>query len=276
MHHGRVLSSLAPARRRFVLALLALAAVIVLAAVVAVAVAFVARGPGGRTDALPVGQSDPGPVLLVPGYGGSTSSLDALAGVLRARGKTVQVLHLPGDGTGDLGTQAKALASAANELQRGQQASSIDVVGYSAGGVVARLWVRDDDGAAIARRVITLGSPHHGTDLAGAAGSFLPNACPTACQELVPGSDLLSALNAQDETPDGPTFVSIWTTHDNVVLPPSSARLSGALNVTVQAVCPADQVQHGGLPGDPAVQAMVVKELAAGPAVALGRADCPR
>jgi triacylglycerol lipase len=216
----------------------------------------------------------PGPVILVPGYGGSTSSLDDLASTLRREGKTVQVLSLPGGGTGDLDVQARALASVANRLHD-QGAQSVDVVGYSAGGVVARLWVRDHGGASLARRVITLGSPHHGTDLAGLAGSLVPSACPTACQELEPGSTLLTALNNGDETPAGPTFVSIWTTHDNVVLPANSARLAGALNLTVQSVCSGDTVDHTGLPRDRAVQAIVSAELASGAPVAQNASDCP-
>ena len=46
---------------------------------------------------------------------------------------------------------------------------SVDVVGYSAGGVIARLFVRDDGGDSVVRRVLTLGSPHHGTDVAALA-----------------------------------------------------------------------------------------------------------
>jgi triacylglycerol lipase len=133
---------------------------------------------------------------------------------------------------------------------------------------VARLWVRDHGGAGKARRVITLGSPHHGTDIAALAGSALPGACPTACRQLSPTSGLLAALNAGDETPVGPTWVSVWTTRDDTVVPPESASLAGALDLTVQSVCPSDAVNHGGLPTDPGVQSIVLAVLASGPPTA--------
>ena len=104
--------------------------------------------------------------------------------------------------------------------------------------------------------------------------SVLPGACPTACQQLAADSPLLAALNSGDETPAGPTFVSIWTTADDVVLPPDSASLVGALDITVQSVCPGDLVRHSGLPTDANVEAMIVRELAAGPPVPLAARDC--
>jgi triacylglycerol esterase/lipase EstA (alpha/beta hydrolase family) len=236
---------------------------LVVAAVVAIVVVVVTR-PHARA----VSQADPGPVLLVPGYGGSTTGLDVLAGYLRSAGKDVTVVALPDGGQGDLNVQAQTLATSVAAVLRRTGAPSVDVVGYSAGGVVARLWVRDHGGASKARRVITLGSPHHGTDVAGLAGSLLPSACPVACQQLSPSSSLLAGLNAGDETPSGPTFVSVWTTHDDVVLPPDSASLQGAVDFTVQSVCPNDQVQHSGLPSDPVVEAIVAAELGAGPPIA--------
>lgn len=253
----RVLSSLAPARRRLVL----LVAVLAVAAVAAVVVAVLA---GREEPAKPVSQDRAGPVVLVPGYGGSTTGLDQLATTLRARGKDATVFHLPGGGRGDLDAQAAALGRAVDDVLARSKAQSVDVVGYSAGGVVARLWLRGHGGAAKARRVVTLGSPHHGTDVALLAGSTLPGACPAACRQLAPGSDVLAGLNAGDETPSGPSVVSIWTTRDDVVLPPDSAALSGALNLTVQSVCPSDTVRHGGLPTDPRVQAIVLAVLAPG------------
>jgi triacylglycerol lipase len=265
-----VLAGLSPARRRLLLAVVAVA----VAAVVAVVTVVVLRP--GRSPAAPAAQDRPGPVLLVPGYGGSTESLRSLAARLRAAGRDATVVALPGGGTGDLAEQARALDAAVRAALARAGAPSVDVVGYSAGGVVARLWVRDDGGRALARRVLTLGSPHHGTELAGLAGSLLPSQCPAACRELEPDSALLAGLNAGDETADGPVWISIWSTVDQVVTPPDSARLAGALDMTVQGVCPRSRVAHSQLPTDPVVQGMVLAELAATPPVPLSTADCAR
>jgi triacylglycerol esterase/lipase EstA (alpha/beta hydrolase family) len=264
-----VLSALPPARRRLLLAGVAAALVLVV-----VLVAAVVRGGGGSVTAVP--QDRPGPVLLVPGYGGSTDSLQALAGRLRSAGRDAQVVDLPGGGTGDLREQAAALGRAVAAALARTGAGSVDVVGYSAGGVVARLWVREDGGGSLARRVVTLGSPHHGTSLASLAGSLLPSQCPQACRQLAPDSDLLHKLNSGDETPAGPQWVSVWTTADEVVNPPDSSRLDGAVDLTVQGVCPRSQVQHSGLPTDPVVQGIVLAELAATPVASLSTADCVR
>lgn len=211
-----------------------------------------------RGEPVRVDQSRQGPVLLVPGYGGGRAGLDQLAASLRAAGRTVTVVALPGDGTGPLGEQAAALADAVAAARAGG-APPVDLVGYSAGGVVARLWARGHPGEA--RRVVTLGAPHHGTDLAELAGSVLSGSCPAACRELVPDSPLLGRLNQGDETPAGPAWVSIWTDQDEIVTPPSSAALDGALDIVVQQVCPGRRVAHGELPTDPVVTGLVLRAL---------------
>ena len=111
-------------------------------------------------------QSRPGPVLLVPGYGGSTTSLRGLSARLAGAGRDVTVVGLPDNGTGDMVAAAGVLDTAARTALSRTGSDSVDVVGYSAGGVVARQWVADG-GAGIARRVVTLGSPHHGNDPGG-------------------------------------------------------------------------------------------------------------
>jgi triacylglycerol esterase/lipase EstA (alpha/beta hydrolase family) len=263
------LSGFAPARRRLLLALLTvlLAGAAVLATVLLTS---------GEADPGPVSQEQPGPVLLVPGYGGSTGSMQQLANRLAAAGRDATVVPLPGNGTGDLADSAESLDQAADAALARTGAESVDVVGYSAGGVVARLWAAEDGGAAKARRIVTLGAPHHGTTLADFAGDVAPAQCPVGCQQLATGSPLLVRLNADDETPEGPTWVSVWTTRDHTVTPPDSARLDGALNLPVQSVCPGSQVGHGQLPTDPIVQQIVLTELGAGDPVPLSESDCAR
>ena len=101
----------------------------------------------------------------------------------------------------------------------------------------------------------------------------MPGACPAACQRLVPGSKLLSRLNAT-AVPPRPRWLSLWSTDDRTVTPPDSARLAGALNVPIQTVCPAVQVSHSPLPTSPAVTAMVLQALGSGPVHAPTASDC--
>jgi triacylglycerol lipase len=264
-----MLAGLSPARRRVVLVVIGL----VLAGAVVLGAVLVQRPSAGEAE--PVAQDRLGPVLLVPGYGGATGALQSLADRLTAAGRDATVVDLPGDGTGDLAEAADALDAAVTAALERTGDPAVDVVGYSAGGVVARLWIADGNVGSV-RRVVTLGSPHHGTELAGLAGSLAPTQCPTACAQLAPGSELLAELNAGDETPPGPSWVSIWTTVDRTVTPPDSARLDGALELPVQSVCADSRVQHGDLPRDRLVQQMVLAELTAGEPVQLGPADCAR
>lgn len=258
---------MSPARRAL-LTCVALVVAVVLA--VTLVAQLVSRS---ATHAAPpaVAQDVPGTVVLVPGYGGSTSALDVLAARLRTAGRQAVVVQLPGDGTDDLRTYVPVLAAAVRAaLDAG--APSVDVVGYSAGGVIARLW-ESAGGTAATRRVVTLGSPHHGTGVAGVGARYVPAACPEACRQLVPGSALLDGLNEGDETPAGPEWLSLWTSTDETVTPPDSSQLNGAVNVRLQDLCPGATTAHSQLPRDPQVQGVVLAALGAGPLVAPTR--CP-
>lgn len=264
-----MLVSLAPQRRRLLVGGAG-------AAIVALVAAIVLLAAGGRTRAriVPVVQSRPGPVLLVPGYGEDGGGLDALSARVRAAGRRVTIVDLPGNATGDLTAQARALRAAVTGALKNGKAPSVDLVGYSDGGVVARIYVRDLGGGSTVRRVVTLGSPQHGTGLASSAEAILPSACRGACAQLRPGSDLLSHLNSGNETPPGPRWVSLWTTQDEVVTPPSSARLAGAENIVLQHVCPDEHVSHGGLPSDPLVTGIVLTSIGPGRPVAPRPGQC--
>jgi triacylglycerol lipase len=259
-----------PARRKGFLggaALLAVVAVCALAISISVgrdratARVTLPASPASAQAAGPA-QDDPGPVILVPGYGGGTYALSQLAARIRATGRTAIIVHLPGAGTGSLVRNAEVLNQTVRAALRGG-APSVDVVGYSAGGVTTLIWARDDDGERVARRIVTLGSPYHGTVLAAAAQGFAPGACPAACLQLLPGSPLLTTLGAQ--VPGRIPWLSLWSIDDKIVRPPASARLTGARNVPIQSICPKVRVSHGHLPDNTVVSNMVLQAIAAGP-----------
>lgn len=260
------LSGLAPARRR--LAILVLGGV-TLALLAGIGVLVVGRlGDGETAD-----QSRPGPVLVVPGYGGGLTGLGAVVEELRRAGRETVVFEPTEGGTGDLRAQARRLGTLAEQTMERTGADSVDIVGYSAGGVVARLYVVDEGGAAVVRRVLTLGSPHHGTDVATLAAE-VAGGCPTACEQLAPDSDLLRRLDAGDETPDGPRWVTVRTLNDRTVTPVESAALEGALNIEIQDLCPAATTTHGELPGDPVVLATLPTALGSDAPRAPTRVSC--
>jgi len=213
----------------------------------------------------------PGAVLLVPGYGGGTTSLDELAARIRSTGRTATVVRLAGNGTGDLTVQARVLAGYVDRAI-GTGSGPVTVIGYSAGGVVAWLWDVDFGGAAQAGTIITLGSPLHGARIAAVGAGFDPAECPVACQQLVPGSALLAGL--QRSAQPRPPWLSLWSTDDQTVQPPDSARLPSAVNVPLQSVCPGADIQHDQLPTAPLVVGIVLRTLAGGHVSAPAQGDC--
>jgi len=252
-----LLSGLAPARRRLAVLMLGGVTLALLAGIWVLVVGRLADGEAAD-------QSRLGPVLVVPGYGGGLTGLGAVVEELRRAGRETLVFEPTDGGTGDLRAQARRLRTLAEQTMEWTGADSVDVVGYSAGGVVARLYVVDEGGAAVVRRVLTLGSPHHGTEVATLAAE-VAGGCPTACEQLATGSDLLRRLAASDETPDGPAWITVRTVDDRIVTPVDTAVLDGALNIEVQELCPAATTSHGALPGDPVVLAALDSVLGTAP-----------
>jgi triacylglycerol lipase len=125
----------------------ALVAAVAVAVVLAAAALAVGLGrPAG--PAVPFGPAET-PVLVVPGYNGTPVSVGTLAARLRSEGRRVVVVDLPDRGTGDLRASALALGAAVDRTG----AARVDLVGFSAGGLVVRLLLADPARALRARRV---------------------------------------------------------------------------------------------------------------------------
>jgi triacylglycerol esterase/lipase EstA (alpha/beta hydrolase family) len=183
--------------------------------------------------------------------------MDRLEGALERQGRIAVSVQLPHLGTEAFEVTARVVADAVSDTG----AHRVDLVGFSAGGVVIRTYLRGLEGAAAARRVVLLGSPNHGAEVAAFAASADPTTCVDACAQLNPGSSFLDGLNDGDETPDGPQYTSVWTSDDKTVTPPESAILEGARNVRVQDVCPDSAIGHADLVTDPLAIGLILQAL---------------
>ena len=101
------------------------------------------------------------------------------------------------------------------------------IVAHSMGGLVARAWLRRH-GAARVAKIITIGTPHHGTALASLAAG-------TNARQMSRIGDAPSAWLARlaaGETPAARALItSLYSHHDNIVAPQASACLPGARNI---------------------------------------------
>lgn len=219
-------------------------------------------------------QEKGGPVVVLPGYGGGLGLLVPIAVALRAEHRQIVVFKPTHHETGDLRVQAKRLRDLVNTTLDKTHAKSVDVVGYSAGGMIARLWVRDYGGDKLARRVLTIAAPNHGTKRSNIEALTAGGDCPATCVQLSDGSSFLSKLNAGDETPSGPTWITIRSSTDDVVTPASSVILDGALNLLVQDGCPVATTTHVGMPSDPYVLAALASTLGKAPPAAPSFVTC--
>ncbi len=124
-------------------------------------------------------------------------------------------------------------------------ARKVALVGHSMGGLVARAYLRRYGGAK-AHCLVTIGTPHHGSMHAW----LFPGIC---LAQMRPGSAWLAELN-RDEAVPAPV-VALWSWHDSMVAPQTSARLAGAPSIELTGI------GHNALLGDPQVFALVAAEL---------------
>jgi triacylglycerol lipase len=211
------------------------------------------RGPGGQL--LPAGQRSSVPVLLVHGYAGAPSQMQALADRLSAAGRRVVLVQLPRRGTLDIHLSALALAQAARDVR----APVVDVIGFSLGGIAARQWLLLNDRTVRLRHFVMLATPNYGIGLPDDSGLPEQQHCEpgNACGQLKPFSPFLRQLDESPLTKGRTGWLSIASESDRLVRPPSIVALPGALNLVLQRVCPGLQVDHGQMDDTPAVLGLV-------------------
>ena len=143
---------------------------------------------------------------------------------------------------------AEQLAAKIDAIRAATGAAKVTLVAHSMGGLVARAYMRRF-GAGHVRALVALGAPHHGSVHAW----LVPGVC---LSQIRPGSAWLAELNRNESAGPPVRTVSLWSWHDSMVAPQSSAWLEGAENVGVVGV------GHNALVDDPGAFARVIAEIA--------------
>lgn len=165
------------------------------------------------------------PLLFVHGLGGHRGNFLPMrtwfAGRHRRRSYS---FGLPDDALPELGWRlAEAIEEviAVNGLGEDGQ---VDVVAHSMGGVVARLALVDPQAARRVHTLVTLGTPHGGTQAARFAGSG-------RAKDLRPDSEVFSLIRAQVPWRANTRLVCLWSPADPLMQPATTAQVSGAINI---------------------------------------------
>ena len=220
-----------------------------------------------RRRVRPLDAGDPRPpVVLLHGYAQHPANFTWLARRLRRDGwrHLYLVAHTPVGG--DIERSAHRLGEALDRLRRATGASRVDIVAHSMGGLVARACIRARGQASGVGRLITLGTPHQGTEI------FPRFGLDPMVAQMRPGSPLLARLAADDPVPRLADCISIYSADDAVVVPASRAYYPGAFNIEVRGL------GHLSLLFSRRVYALVRENLAAerAPAPAAAGAPWPR
>lgn len=175
------------------------------------------------SDRLPPSGKRP-PLLLVHGYACSRGAWWWLRRRLEAAGWVVATINLEPI-YANIDDYVEPLARRIDEVLAATGAERLILVGHSMGGLVARAFLRRHGSARVAR-LVTLGTPHAGSELAriglGRNG-----------RQMEPGNPWLRDLAQPVPAVD---TVAIYSRHDNYVMPQANLELPGASNRPVDGM----------------------------------------
>jgi triacylglycerol lipase len=167
-------------------------------------------------------------VVLVHGIDDTSAVFRHMGPRLQRAGFQTHAMNLvPSNGDAGLDHLASQLASWIEaHIAAGQ---SIDLLGLSMGGLVARYYIQRLGGLERVRRFITLSSPHKGTWTA-----FLRQN--RGARQMRPGSDFLQDLNRDAATLGKIKFTTIWTPFDLMILPAESSELGVGRSIRINVI----------------------------------------
>lgn len=128
----------------------------------------------------------------------------------------------------DIESLTERVAKKVDELRHSRGIEQVHLVGHSMGGIIARNYIQLRGGDRKVARCILLGAPNGGSKLA-------PFALSPLGRLLMPRSVFLNRL-AVAEFPPGVQATAIFSRHDNMVQPYTSARLEEGPNVQLDGL----------------------------------------
>lgn len=176
-------------------------------------------------------RQDAAPVLLIHGYVNNAGALWRLWQRLCAAGLRVHTINLE-PVYADIDSYAPQIAARIDAIRVQTGADAVTLVCHSMGGLAARAYLRDCQVTGRAHgvaKVVTLGTPHHGTVFARIERS-------QNGRQMHPDSPWLATLAEHEHGAWPCPLVSIYSMDDNVVAPPTSAELAGARNLPLAGI----------------------------------------
>ncbi|WP_373540557.1 esterase/lipase family protein [Chamaesiphon sp.] len=168
------------------------------------------------------------PVLLVHGLMDTRQKMGSIAKYLRGLGWEVYDIDLtPNNGATRLEILAAQVCDLVDRTFAPHQ--SIDLLGFSMGGIVTRYYIQRLGGIDRVQRFVTISAPHRGT--IAAHFSLRPG-----CMQMRPDSDFMRDLNSDVDRLNSLNFTSLWTPFDLIILPPNSSELGIGTEIAVPVV----------------------------------------
>lgn len=174
-------------------------------------------------------------VLLVHGFVCNRGLWNAWMVRLRASGTPYVAVNLE-PVFGSIDRYVGVLDDAIHRLERATGLQPV-VVAHSMGGLAVRAWLRDHNGDRRLHSVVTIGTPHAGTELARVA--LTPNG-----RQMRPGSAWLNRLAGAESGARRSLFTCYFGHCDNIVFPAANGTLPDATNRHVPGIAHVQLVAH--------------------------------
>ena len=161
------------------------------------------------------------PIFLVHGLWNNPKLFENLTKKIKEDDYQLYIPHLPHKyGKTSLRRLARDLDSKIEELVGPK--IEIDIVGFSMGGLISRLWLQNYNGFLRTKRFFSIGTPHLGTYTA----QMIPSSFMPGIAEMKRGSSLLSQLNDDMTSLEKIECISFFTKWDLMSFPGWQAKLS--------------------------------------------------